>query len=127
MIISFFLAKFWGSFILIFALLIIFRPKMKELMFQLVEDDATLINFAFITLILGLINITIHNVWTWDFRLVITLFGWFALLKGVIRFAAPEFSRTTIKKIDGPIYYFLVIMMIGLGGWLFWIGTFCSI
>jgi len=73
MIISFFLAKFWGSFILIFALLIIFRPKMKELMFQLVEDDATLINFAFITLILGLINITIHNVWTWDFRLVITI------------------------------------------------------
>jgi hypothetical protein len=47
---------------------------------------------GFIALILGLLIVVSHNVWVLDWRLLITLFGWFGVIKGIIRITFTEFS-----------------------------------
>jgi hypothetical protein len=39
----------------------------------------------------GLAVVNIHNVWTRDWRLLVTLIGWFAVIDGTLRVAVPQF------------------------------------
>jgi hypothetical protein len=44
---------------------------------------------GFLTLILGMTLVTYHNFWVKDWRTLITLIGWAALLKGLMLIAFP--------------------------------------
>lgn len=45
---------------------------------------------GFITLILGMIILEYHSLWIKSWRLLITLFGWLALIKGIAVIAFPQ-------------------------------------
>ena len=42
-------------------------------------------------LLAGLAIVNLHNVWTRDWRLLVTLIGWFAVGDGLLRVTAPQF------------------------------------
>ena len=42
-------------------------------------------------LLAGLAIVNLHNVWTKDWRTLVTLIGWFAVGDGTLRVAAPQF------------------------------------
>jgi len=86
------------------------------------EDEAAkspaliyLSGFAF--LILGTLLVVSHSVWTFDWRLVITIMGWLVLLKGAGRIFFPSAVRRLIEKKRDDRRFLLgevVVLLVGL-------------
>jgi uncharacterized membrane protein len=47
---------------------------------------------------LGILLTVSHQVWTRDWRVVITILGWLILVKGVMRILFPDTVKKLIKK-----------------------------
>lgn len=43
-----------------------------------------------VALFIGVTTVVLHNLWVADWRVLITLFGWTATIKGVVRVLFPE-------------------------------------
>jgi hypothetical protein len=113
--ISIFLAKFWGWYMITFFILLLLYPKRIKELFEFSKDDKFVVLISLMGIILGLLNIIIHNIWVWDWRLVITLFGWIVFIKSVTNFAFPEISRKWIEKIDFKWFHFLFFLLFLMG------------
>jgi hypothetical protein len=46
---------------------------------------------GFITIVIGMLLVTYHNIWVKDWRVIITIISWIALLKGVMLIIFPKF------------------------------------
>jgi hypothetical protein len=64
----------------------------------------------------GLAVVLSHNVWTADWRIIITVLGWLALLGGIVRIVAPQtaqafggamFRRSAVLPVAGIIVVLL--------------------
>lgn len=113
--ISIFLAKFWGWYFILFFLLFIIYPKRIKQMFAFAEDDKFMIILSVLGIIIGLLHILAHNLWVKDWRIIITLFGWFSLLKGISQFAFPGFANKWIKNIDFKWFQFFLFLLFIVG------------
>ena len=114
--ITLFLAEFWGWFIIIFCVILLINPKRASQLIMDLEHEKHLVIPAVVSIVLGLVFILLHNVWTLNWKLIITLLGWATLLKGIHLFAFP---KNTLKFIDTinqrwlPLYY-IVLFLLGL-------------
>ena len=61
----------------------------------IVEDRSFGLTYGFLSLFLGLTSVLLHNVWEPNWQVLITIFGWLALIKGIIVIAWPEVSKNT--------------------------------
>jgi hypothetical protein len=121
--ISIFFAKFWGWLLVIVCLIFLLRKKvLLEEMFRLVEDKGFTLLSGYLAFILGLVTVILHNVWVADWRVVITIFGWLSLIKGIVRIGFPE----AIQKVAPPLRnkpiltQILLVIAALLGAWLIW-------
>lgn len=112
---SLFLAQFWGWFMVTFFFLLIIYPKRIKQLFEFARDDKFLILFSVIAIILGLLSVIAHNIWEADWRLIITLFGWFTLIKGITQFAFPGFAINWMEKVDFRWFQFLLVLLLAVG------------
>jgi hypothetical protein len=53
-----------------------------------VQNGALIYLSGMIALAVGLAILNVHHVWVWDWRVVITIFGWLALIGGIFRILA---------------------------------------
>ncbi|PHS51751.1 MAG: hypothetical protein COB01_09240 [Lutibacter sp.] len=110
---SIFLAQFWGWYLVIFCVLLIVRPKRMSQLLAYLEDEKYLVLTSLLAIIIGLLNILAHNIWEFNWKLIITLLGWISLTKGIIRFSFP---RTALKALNAFnikwIPYFLVVLFV---------------
>lgn len=91
-----FFALFWGWLTVIVTAMFFIRPKALHDVKQLiVENRAFGLTYGYLSLFLGLVSVLLHNEWTLSWHVLITIFGWLALIKGVIVIAWPEISRNT--------------------------------
>lgn len=119
--ISIFFAQFWGWLMVILCLIFLVRRKalMTELLGML-EDKVFLLFTGYISLVLGLVTVLLHNVWVADWRVIITVFGWLALLKGIARIGFPEATKkmaSTFKSNPALIQPLLIVTFLA-GAWL---------
>jgi hypothetical protein len=64
---------------------------------ELLESTALIFMSGVILLTLGVAIVRVHNVWTLDWPLLVTAFGWLAILAGLARILAPaELSALAI-------------------------------
>lgn len=113
---SIYLAQFWGWYMVLFCGLLIMRPKRAEQLLSYLEDDKYLVITSLLAIIMGLITITLHNIWEPNWKLIITLIGWSALVKGIIRFTFPITALKAINNLNMkwmPIL-FVALFFIGL-------------
>ena len=94
---SLFLAAFRGSLIITFGVVFVFNPKRTSQLIKNLVHDKHLVLPAILTIVLGLVSVLLHNVWEFNWQLIITLFGWSTLLKGIHLLAFP---KNTLKLID---------------------------
>lgn len=114
---SILLAKFWGWYLIVFFVILSFNPKRIKQIFNDLRDEKFLIIASFVAIIIGLINILLHNVWEANWKLIITLIGWIALFKGLALFTFP---RQTVKRLNYiSVKFVQVIYML-----LFLLGVF---
>jgi hypothetical protein len=94
---SIFLAKFWGWYLIIFFFVLTLNPKRIKQLFNDLNDEKFLLLIAFIAIVIGLVNIIFHNIWELNYKLIITLIGWFSLCIGLALFILPKFTVAWLK------------------------------
>jgi len=119
--ITIFFAQFWGWLLVIVCLILLLRKRvLLEEMFGMIENKVFLLFSGYLALIIGLITVILHNVWVADWRVVITIFGWISLIKGVMRIAFPEITQKLAPAFKNKpvLTQGLLIIAILLGAWL---------
>lgn len=111
---SFFLAKFWGWYLIIFFCILSFNPKRIKQIFNDLNDEKFLIMSSFMAIIVGLLNILFHNIWEANWKFIITLIGWISLFIGLSLFIFPKrmvaFLQLVNIKLVQIIYTLLLLM-----------------
>ena len=96
-----------------------------EIVRDLMDNRAVLFLFALISLLLGLMVVLTHNLWTGPMLvIIITLIGWAMILRGVMLLFLPH---GTIRKIFSAIsyeknYYLIGIVSVIVGAYLTYSG-----
>ena len=81
------------------------------------DDKAFVISTGYITLLMGLVTVILHNLWVADWRIAITILGWSTLIKGIMKIGFPEQihrQAQRFKKKQFVSAFFLIV----LGAWL---------
>lgn len=118
--ISIFFAKLWGSFFVIFGLLFIIVRQLGRTI-EMTEDRVFVISTGYISLLMGLVTVILHNVWVWGWPLVITVIGWSTLLKGVGKIGFPDLIHQQAQRFKNRQWLSAFLLLI-LGAWLLWVG-----
>jgi uncharacterized membrane protein len=87
---SILLARLIGPYIIVIGASLILNQKIFR---QIIEDFPKNPSLVFVTGLLtfvtGLATVLFHNIWVADWRLIITIFGWLVLIKGVFLVVLP--------------------------------------
>lgn len=109
--VSTFLAQFWGWYLLIFFFVLSFNPiRIRQIFIDLSDQKFSIIT-AFLAIIIGLINILLHNVWEPDWRFIITGLGWISLFFGLALFIFPNPSRKRLEIINIKLVQVIYVLL----------------
>ncbi|MBY0292429.1 MAG: hypothetical protein K2W92_03985 [Alphaproteobacteria bacterium] len=116
--ISIFLAKAIGFYYIIMSLsFFIKKRKLKLQIINIMNNPALMLVTSFIALIMGILIVVSHNIWTEDWRVIITIVGWMVLIKGINIILFPEFLvNMSIKWIQNNIFYYTTFSFVFLIG-----------
>lgn len=64
---------------------------------ELIENKGMMFLSGWMALVAGVALINFHNVWSNDWRMIITVVGWIVLAKGITLFAFPSLMSTYKK------------------------------
>ncbi|AHE66950.1 hypothetical protein [Legionella oakridgensis] len=117
--ISIFLATVIGWYLVITSLLLIFKHELvRPVMSEIMTHRALLFILAIITLILGLLLVTSHNIWVMGWPVIITLFAWLILLSGIVRLFFPDVAakmgQSFLERPARMIVAGVVFLVIGI-------------
>jgi len=113
--VSIFLAKFWGWYLIIFFLILSLNPKRIQQIFEDLKDQKFVIITSFIAIIIGLINILVHNIWEDSWTLIVTFIGWISLILGLALFIFPVRTINWINFINVKFFQLLYMLLFFLG------------
>jgi len=116
--ITIFFARLWGSYFIIFGLLFIITRQLGKTI-EMTDDKSFVISTGYITLIMGLITVILHNVWVANWKIAITILGWSTLIKGIMKIGYPEQIHKQAQRFKKK-QMLSAIFMILLGAWLLW-------
>ena len=113
---SIFFVKFMGYFMFLTGSALFLSKETRTAMLEnMKNNESFLIAMGYITLLIGLPIVILHNVWELNVLGLVTLMGWVTLIKGIVFLAKPslvkkrELSEKNLK-IRG-----LIGVLIGLG------------
>ena len=76
---------------------------------------------GFITFIMGTVLVALHNVWSADWRVLVTLLGWLTVIKGAVIMLFPSSMMRIYRKfLSDHLFTYSGIYALILGG------SFCS-
>ena len=113
--ISVFLLKFWGWYCIIFFFVLSFNPKRVKQIVDNLKDARFLIILSLFAIIIGLLNVLADNIWEPNIKLLVTLFGWLALIKGIILFTFPKQTISLLKQTNLKFIQALYVLLFFLG------------
>ena len=126
---SMFLAKIIGWFYIVVAAGMIFNPRAyQKIMEDFSHNNALVYLSGIFSLLIGFLMVLTHNVWQADWVVIITVFGWLGLIKGVWLLLLPN----TVAKITAfyqkkaSLLVFYAVLMLALGAFLLVKGYFAG-
>ncbi|NLP58675.1 hypothetical protein [Lutibacter sp. B1] len=115
---STFLAKFWGWYLIIFFFVLSLNPKRIVQIMKDLYDQKFVIIFSSLAIILGLLNILLHNVWKNSWILIITLIGWVSLIIGLALFIFPKKTIKWLNYINVKFVQIIYLLLFLIGVFL---------
>ncbi len=116
--ISIILARFWGSLFIILGLLSLFAHFLGRVI-SYTEEKSITISTGYITFLLGLITVVLHNIWVTNWRLGITVLGWITLLKGIEKIGFPDRINMRAQMFAKMQTLWSIVILL-IGAWFFW-------
>jgi hypothetical protein len=126
---SYYLAKIIGLNMVIISLALLFKPQMvRSAMETIFENRGQLFLFAILNVIVGAILINLHNLWVFEWQLVITLIAWIVFLRGVTRLFFPYLMRRITSRISFSYSHWIVgVCALCIGLFLLYQGYFTEL
>ena len=122
---SIYLAKLIGPIIAVAGLgFLLNREAFVRFVGEFINNTGFIMMSGFPALLAGLAIVNAHNVWVVDWPVAITLLGWAAAICGIMRITVPGAVASVATTMLGAKTFILVeaIILIGLGGWLSYVG-----
>ena len=116
--VSDFFARFWGSLFMILGAQSVGAGFLGRVI-KYTEDKTITISTGYITFLMGLVTVILHNIWVADWRVGVTILGWITLLKGVTKVAFPEHVNKRAQMFKGQTTLWGAVIFL-MGAWLFW-------
>jgi uncharacterized protein YjeT (DUF2065 family) len=89
---SVFLARLIGPVMLVIGLAVFTNPRaFRDMAEEFMASRALMFLSGFLIMPAGLAIVLTHNVWTADWRVLITIFGWLNAIGGALRLFGPQF------------------------------------
>lgn len=122
--ITVFLAQIWGPIMLAIGLgIFVSRKYYVKLYRDLEKEMLAVLLFGIAATALGIIQITVHNVWNTLPQMIVSLLGWGLLLKGLVFIIAPRFvDRGGDWEAKSGLIPVVATILLLLGAYLVWIG-----
>lgn len=123
--VSIFLAKTLGLYLAIVSIAMLFNASRFATILNDVIDNPTLLLFSgILALIFGILLVVSHNIWQADWKVIITIIGWLALFKGIIRIGLPQLSFGMMRYFtqNKTAYYLTGVITLLLGIFLCYFG-----
>jgi len=95
-----YLAEIWGISMVIVSLALLVKERHIKRLFTAIETEESLFVWGLISSVTGVAMILSHNVWIQGWQVVITIFGWLALLKGLSLLFMPDSVKKCAKKME---------------------------
>lgn len=115
-----FFAKLWGAFFVVFGALSIITGQLGRTI-EMTGDKAFVISTGYTSFIMGLVTAILHNVWIWDWPVVITILGWSTMIKGIIKIGWPEQIHKQAQGFKKNQWLSATSLLV-FGVWLLWMG-----
>ena len=107
---SIFLAKLIGPILLALgAGMLVNAAGYRVLVEEFLRSQAMIFLSGLLSITAGLALVLTHNVWTADWRVVITILGWLGFLGGIVRIAWPQLTR----RMAGDVYAWRYTLPVG--------------
>lgn len=120
------LAKILGLYLVIVgAALLINQKYYKTALTNTVKNEGSLLIIGVFTLIFGLLLVVFHNIWVFNWPVIITLIAWATLIKGAVRLLYPKIAGKSVKILNNkPVYFAILILLIIIGLFLIYKGFY---
>lgn len=115
---SIFFARFWGSLFMILGGMSLGAGFLGRVI-KYTDEKAITVSTGYITFLLGLVTVILHNIWVLDWRLAITILGWTTLIKGIMKVGFPQHvhNKAQLFKNAQALSGFIIFLF---GAWMFW-------
>ena len=118
---SLFLAKLFGAYFLLLGIVFIWRRKALMPVFEeFAGSRALMVVVAILELFAGIALVIAHNVWSHDFRVIITILGYWMIVESIIYLLLPAKTKAVkkmIKMFTRPSWYIagsLISIVVGV-------------
>jgi hypothetical protein len=103
---SLFLARLIGPVMLVVGLAVFANPRgFRDMSEEFLASRPLMFLSGLLIMPAGLAIVLTHNVWTADWRVVITIFGWLCTIGGALRLFAPAYLlRTARALLQRPLF-----------------------
>ncbi|VVB75000.1 Uncharacterised protein [Candidatus Tiddalikarchaeum anstoanum] len=116
--VTIFLARFWGSLFICLGLMSIIAKLLGRII-KYTEEKAITVSTGYITFLLGLGTVVLHNLWVFDWRVTVTILGWVTFFKGITKIGFPGHVNKRAQDFKSQqVIWGIVILLIGV--WFFW-------
>lgn len=107
---SIILAKILGIYLLAIGIAIFFGPeRFKRLFREMLFNESLLFYGGLLAILIGAFIVSVHNVWALGWPLLITILGWWSLIKGFAILVYPELSKHFSFIADKSKEFYLVL------------------
>ena len=122
---SIYIAKLMGPVIGVAGLgFLVNRRAFQEMVSDFLESTGIIVMSGMLALVMGLAIVNAHNVWVADWPVIITIFGWLAVIGGVMWITMTDTVRSIARAMLGYTHFINAeaIILILLGAYLSYVG-----
>ena len=110
------LAILAGSAIFVVGLSLFINPYVSMVMSDLVNNQGLLWVTGLITFVMGTVMLALYNTWSKSWRVLVTIIGWLAVIKGAVLMLFPQVMTLYVNFLSNTTLILSGIYAIVLGG-----------
>lgn len=116
---SILLARIIGPLVVVIGFSVLWnRNNYRVIIEDFFKNSALIYVTGVMTFVAGLSTVLFHNIWSFSWHIIITLFGWNALIKGALLIIAPEaaakITSPFIQNIRWVLFPWIIFLAIGI-------------
>ena len=116
------LAILAGSAIFVVGLSLFINPYVSMVMSDLVNNQGLLWVTGLITFVMGTVMLALYNTWSKSWRVLVTIIGWLAVIKGAVLMLFPQVMTLYVNFLSNTTLTLSGIYAIVLGGLFLFLG-----